>query len=206
MTTDTDKRITPQTQPPRRGLRGCREPVCQPQLTQAEEKRKMSSQQDEKPDPTNDEQEQETKQDQGFQTIWGIKPKDRFWFSLITITGGTAGAAAVIVLTITEMDKPKPNEILTDTFTGITAAYTTAGFVALVVINVKETILSIAERIRDNNKKNRMITKEEGRQEGLKQGRQEGREQTISNLRAKAEATGNPSLMEFLEKEAENPE
>ena len=166
----------------------------------------MSSQQDEKPDPTNDEQEQETKQDQGFQTIWGIKPKDRFWFSLITITGGTAGAAAVIVLTITEMDKPKPKEILTDTFTGITAAYTTAGFVALVVINVKETILSIAERIRDNNKKNRMITKEEGRQEGLKQGRQEGREQTISNLRAKAEATGNPSLMEFLEKEAENPE
>ena len=164
----------------------------------------MSSQQDEKPDPTTDEPEQETKQDQGFQTIWGIKPKDRFWFSLITITGGTAGAAAIIVLKIIELGTSDQgfSETLKDTFTGITAAYTTAGFAALVVINIKETILSIAERIRDNNKKNRMITKEEGRQEGLKQ----GREQTISNLRAKAEATGNPSLIEFLETEAENPE
>lgn len=152
----------------------------------------MSDQQDEKRDPTSDEPEP----DQGFQTIWGIKPKDRVWFSLITIIAGTGVAVAVII--IGPMLSEYEQKELIKTFAGITSAYTSAGFAALVIINVKEAILSIAEHIRNNTKKNRMITMEKGRRQG--------REQTIKSLLAKAEASGNQELIEILKKEAEQTE
>lgn len=162
----------------------------------------MSQLQGDKKSPT----PEEPPLDEKVQTIWGIKAKDQLWFHLITITAGTAGAVAVTVATVIEAlaGKLGVRTILIETFTGVAAAYAMSGFAAWAILNTKEAIVSIAEHIRDKTRKNRMITKEEGRQEGLREGRREGREQTINNLLAKAEASGDQRLKDLLETEREN--
>lgn len=62
--------------------------------------------------------------DDGYrETIWGINPKDRPWFQLLTLIGGIAGS---VILTLLELDyrsgNATPSEVARNIVLGISAS------------------------------------------------------------------------------------
>lgn len=105
---------------------------------------------------------------QNRETIWGIHPKDRRWFQLITLAGGIAGS---VILTLLELDSLSgdtvtPSQAARNIVVGIGGSFAAAGFIAWGVIQVKEMPMAIADWIREATEKRR----EKLRQESYKLG------------------------------------
>ena len=149
----------------------------------------------EKRPPETIEADTETK---GIQTIWGINPKDRIWFSIITITAGTAWGASIVVTTIGAPGAENHiSDILSDTATGIAGAFATSGFGAWTILAIKDGIMGIGDYFRQKADKEARKNQEKGRI----QGREEGRTQTIRSLMSQAEASGNQQLVDFIKQQ-----
>ena len=139
------------------------------------------------------------------QSIWGINPKDRIWFTTLT---GIAGASLTAIIIKGNIANREPKETIEETITdialGTAAAFAASGSGTWLILNIKDAVMSIADAIRQNTAKRREAIhntgKEEGRKEGREEGREEGQELTIRKLMAWAEATGNPELPEQIRK------
>ena len=106
------------------------------------------------------------------ETIWGIDPKDRQWFQLLTLIGGTAGS---IILTQLEVShgSATASQAARNIVLGIGASFVASGFISWALLQAKELIMAIADWIRQDAARRRAAHAE--RQERLiQQGRQEG--------------------------------
>ena len=96
------------------------------------------------------------------ETIWGINPKDRGWFQLLTLAGGTAGS---IILTLLELDSPSPDapagDIARNITLGIGASFVASGFIAWGLIQAKEMTMSIGDWIREANERRQQRRREQ---------------------------------------------
>ena len=103
------------------------------------------------------------------ETIWGIDPKDRQWFQLLTLFGGTAGSVILTQLEVSH-GSATPNQEARNIILGIGASFVASGFIAWGLLQAKELIMAIADWIRDATarRRERLI------QQGIQQGRQEG--------------------------------
>jgi hypothetical protein len=103
------------------------------------------------------------------ETIWGIDPKDRQWFQLLTLIGGTAGSVILTQLEVSH-GSATPNQEARNIILGIGASFVASGFIAWGLLQAKELIMAIADWIRDATarRRERLI------QQGIQQGRQEG--------------------------------
>ncbi len=127
------------------------------------------------------------------QSIWGINPQDRNWFTTLTATAGTIYAAiAVNDLIRQRQPTDTTGDLMGDIATTIAGSYLTAGFVSWAILNAKDTIMSFADSIREKTARKIESHREEGRVEG----RQEGRQEVLNRLAAKAQ--DKPEIMELL--------
>ena len=112
------------------------------------------------------------------ETIWGIDPRDRQWFQLLTLVGGIAGSA---ILTQLELAQGPADGALSEAARNITlgigASFVASGFLAWAILQLKELIMSIADWLKEINAKNREKWRQEGLEKGLQTGRQEGRQE-----------------------------
>ena len=88
--------------------------------------------------------------DDGYrESIWGIDPKDRPWFQLLTLIGGIAGS---IILTWLELDSLSvggaPSEAARNIVLGIGASFVASGFIAWGILQAKEMTMYIADWFR----------------------------------------------------------
>ena len=114
------------------------------------------------------------------ETIWGINRRDRRWFQLMTLLGGTGGSVTLIWLTLSyRAAVDTPDELAFSIPLGIGASFVGAGFVAWSLLQVKEMAMPIGDWIREANERRRQRLRDEGREEGKQQGREEGREEGI---------------------------
>ena len=142
------------------------------------------------------------------ESIWGIRPRDRGWFQLLTLTGGTVGS---IILTLMELDSLSSaapvNEISRNIALGIGASFVASGFIAWGVLQIKEVPVLIADWIRDATERRRQRWREEGRQENevaLREA-QEAREAAEKRLQAAEEALREISSQDYMESKSETP-
>lgn len=109
------------------------------------------------------------------ESIWGISPRDRRWFQLMTLAGGAAGS---VILTLLEVDSPATgspaSQLARNIALDIGASFVASGFIAWGLLQVKELFMPIGDWIREANERRRQRLREEGRQIGLRQGREEG--------------------------------
>lgn len=117
------------------------------------------------------------------ESIWGISPRDRRWFQLMTLAGGAAGS---VILTLLEVDSPATgspaSQLARNIALDIGASFVASGFIAWGLLQVKELFMPIGDWIREANERRRQRLREEGRQMGLKQGREEGRLQALREI------------------------
>lgn len=102
------------------------------------------------------------------ESIWGIQPRDRGWFQLITLIGGTSGS---IVLTLLELDSLFAGAVVTSEVArnitlGIGASFVASGFISWGLLQAREIPMLIADWIRDSTRKRRERLLEEGRRQG----------------------------------------
>ena len=137
------------------------------------------------------------------QTIWGINPKDRIWFTVIAAGGGTAWTVAIVVRTITSpaADDPIWTQLL-DQRPTIAGTYAAAGFAAWGLLNIKDGLMSIGDRVREGTAKRRKAIQDQARNEGIELGIKQGEHRAIKRLIARAEADGNQELVNLLKQEA----
>ena len=118
------------------------------------------------------------------ETIWGIDPKDRIWFQLLTLIGGIVGSIIMIRLELI-YGSTTPNETARNLLLGISASFVASGFLSWAILQTKEVIMAIADLIRARTERIRQRIREEGyqlgyraaqegMQEGLRRGREEG--------------------------------
>ena len=115
--------------------------------------------------------------DDGYrESIWGIDPKDRSWFQLLTLIGGIAGS---IILTWLELDSLSvggaPSEAARNIILGIGASFVASGFIAWGILQAKDLIMPAGDILRRFAEKQRDKWYEESRQQGIKEGREQGR-------------------------------
>lgn len=117
------------------------------------------------------------------ESIWGINPKDRRWFQLLTLLGGTT---ASVILTLLELDSlsvgTAPSEVGRNIVLGIGASFVASGFIAWGLLQAKELIMPIGDWIREATARRRERLLEEGRQRGLEEGRRQGREEALREI------------------------
>ncbi len=127
------------------------------------------------------------------ETIWGIDPKDRQWFQLLTLIGGAAGSVILAYLELAYgSTSAAPNEvarnILLGIGLGIGASFVASGFIAWGLLQIKELTMAIADWIRKHTEKDlerrRQEARREGLQEGLQEGLREGYEQGYADAQA----------------------
>ena len=118
------------------------------------------------------------------ETIWGIDPKDRQWFQLLTLIGGTVGS---IILTQLEVSQggAAASQAARNIVLGIGASFVASGFISWALLQAKELIMAIADWIRRDaarraaahaERQERLIQQavQQGLQQGLQEGRREG--------------------------------
>ena len=139
------------------------------------------------------------------QSIWGINPRDRNWFTTLTATAGTI-YAAIAVNDIIRQRQPTDitGDLMGDIATTIAGSYLAAGFVSWAILNAKDTIMSFADSIREKTARKIESHREEGRVEGRQEGRVEGRQEVLNRLAAKAQ--DKPEIMELLKQIANEKE
>ena len=115
--------------------------------------------------------------DDGYrESIWGIDPRDRPWFQVLTLAGGIAGS---VVLTLLELDSLSggavPSETARNIVLGIGASFVSSGFIAWGILQAKDLIMPAGDILRRFAEKQREKWYEESRQQGIKEGREQGR-------------------------------
>ena len=109
------------------------------------------------------------------ETIWGINRKDRRWFQLMTLLGGTGGSATLVWLTLRYgANDDTPDAVAFSILLAIGASFVAAGFVAWSWLQVKEIAMPIGDWIREANERRRQRLRDEGRAEGRKEGHAAG--------------------------------
>ena len=112
------------------------------------------------------------------ETIWGIDPKDRIWFQLLTLIGGIAGSIIMIRLELI-YGSAAPNETARNLLLGISASFVSSGFLAWGILQTKDVIMAIGDLIRARADRIRQRIREEAIQEGKREGIQQGVQQGI---------------------------
>ena len=112
------------------------------------------------------------------ETIWGIDPRDRIWFQMLTLIGGIAGSIIMIRLELI-YGGDAPNEVARNLLLGITASFVSSGFLAWAILQTKDVIMAIGDLIRARADRIRQRIREEAIQEGLQEGLQQGIQQGI---------------------------
>ena len=117
----------------------------------------------------------EDNRDVDRETIWGINRKDRRWFQLMTLLGGTGGSATLVWLTLRyRANDDTPDAVAFSILLAIGASFVAAGFVAWSWLQVKEIAMPIGDWIREANERRRQRLRDEGRAEGRKEGHAAG--------------------------------
>lgn len=107
--------------------------------------------------------------------MWGIQRRDRRWFQLMTLIGGTAGAVGLTLLELVHgRDSVNPNLMMRNIVLGIGASFIAAGFISWGLLHIKEMIMAIADWIREATERRRQRIREQARREGLQEGREAG--------------------------------
>lgn len=103
--------------------------------------------------------------DEFRETIWGIDPRDRQWFQLLTLIGGIAGS---VILTQLELahgpGSAGPNQVARNVLLGIGASFVASGFIAWGLLQIKELIMAIADWIRASTARRRERWEREARE------------------------------------------
>ncbi len=87
--------------------------------------------------------------DDGYrESIWGIDPKDRPWFQLLTMTGGIAGSVILTWLELDSLSNGTPSEAARNIILGIGASFVASGFIAWGLLQAKEMTMYIADWFR----------------------------------------------------------
>ena len=111
--------------------------------------------------------------DDGYrESIWGIDPKDRPWFQLLTLVGGIAGS---IILTLLELDFRSggvPSEVARNITLGIGASFVASGFIAWGLLQAKEMTMYIADWFRAAAEKRQQRRSEEAYLRGYEDAQQ----------------------------------
>ena len=96
------------------------------------------------------------------ETIWGISPRDRGWFQLITLIGGTAGSAFLTLLEISELAEGQAvSGTSRNVALGIGASFVASGFIAWALLQAKEMTMSIGDWIREANERRQQRRREQ---------------------------------------------
>ena len=82
------------------------------------------------------------------ETIWGIDPKDRQWFQLLTLIDGTAGSVILTQLEVSH-GSAAPNQAALNITLGIGVSFVASGFITWGLLQAKELIMAIADWIRE---------------------------------------------------------
>ena len=106
------------------------------------------------------------------ETIWGIDPKDRQWFQLLTLIGGTAGSVILTQLEVSH-GSVAPNQASRNILLGIGASFVASGFIAWGLLQAKELIMAIADWIRQDTARRRE-RQERLIQQAIQQGYEQG--------------------------------
>ena len=65
------------------------------------------------------------------ESIWGISPRDRVWFQILTLLGGTAGSVILTLLELDTLSSGTPaSEVARNIALGIGASFVASGFIA----------------------------------------------------------------------------
>ena len=111
------------------------------------------------------------------EAIWGISPRDRAWFQLLTLLGGIAGSVILIWLELAHGDAAtSASETARNIVLGIGGSFIAAGFIAWGMLQLKELGMSIADWLKARNERNREMLLQAGRVEGREEGLREGYE------------------------------
>ena len=122
---------------------------------------------------------------QDREDMWGIQRRDRRWFQLLTLVGGTAGSIGLTWLELAHgLDDGALNSVIRNIVLSIGASFIAAGFVAWGLLHAKEMLMAIADWIREATEKRRQRIRDEARQQGLQEGRKKGREEGYAQGRA----------------------
>ena len=123
------------------------------------------------------------------ETIWGIDPRDRQWFQLLTLIGGAAGS---VILTQLEFahGSATPNEVARNILLGIGASFVASGFIAWGLLQTKELIMAIADWIRASTAKRRERWLQEALQKALPEVRQEVQREVRREVQREAYTQG----------------
>ena len=112
------------------------------------------------------------------ETIWGIDPRDRIWFQLLTLIGGIAGSIIMIRLELI-YGSTTPNETARNLLVGVSASFVASGFLAWAILQTKDVIMAIGDLIRARADRIRQRIREEAMQEGKREGIQQGIQEGI---------------------------
>ena len=105
------------------------------------------------------------------ETIWGINPKDRHWFQLLTLLGGTGGSVTLVWLILgCRAAADTPDEVAFRILLGIGAGFVAAGFLAWSLLQVKEITMSLGDWIREATERRRQRLRDEGYRRGYEDG------------------------------------
>ena len=125
------------------------------------------------------------------ETIWGIDPKDRRWFQLLTLLGGTAGSVMLTQLELSQSGVAS-SQAARNIVLGIGASFVASGFISWALLQAKEFIMAIADWIREDAARRKAAHEErqerliqeaieqgirQGIQQGIRQGIQQGRQE-----------------------------
>ena len=130
-----------------------------------------------------------------IQSIWGINPADRSWFTALTGAGGTALAATITATMLANRpaDDTIDQLLLRLALTAATA-YPAAGFISWTILGAKDLMMSFADDLRKRTARKVAGYRQEGRQEGL----HEGRREVLDELALLADAEDNQELKDLL--------
>ncbi len=123
------------------------------------------------------------------ETIWGIDPKDRIWFQLLTLVGGIAYSIIMIRLELI-YGSAAPNETARNLLLGISASFVSSGFLSWGILQTKDVIMAIGDLIRARADRIRQRIREEAIQEGLQEGIQQGLQEGLRIGREEATQEG----------------
>ena len=128
------------------------------------------------------------------ETFWGINRKDRRWFQVMTLVGGTTGSVVLTVLQLKyRTDEDTPDILALNILLGIGASFAAAGFISWDILQIKEVIMAIADWIRERTARNREKFRAEVEQnvrEALRQEMRETLQEGIAQSRAEGRAEG----------------
>ena len=128
------------------------------------------------------------------ETFWGINRKDRRWFQVMTLVGGTTGSVVLTVLQLKyRTPEDTPDILALNVLLGIGASFAAAGFISWDILQIKEVIMAIADWIRERTARNREQFRAEVEQnvrEALQQEMRETLQEGIAQGRAEGRAEG----------------